>query len=230
MSTLNFYVNDDVKGKSIPVSYNSSMTIRDFLMDFLNNHSDYVSLDTKVYTFTVGSKVLNSNKFIDRKIEDIIPQGGKVLLIRKQELHYSGGGFGIDMADISNEEGLVKRNFGKAQKWNYITRGLNVTGKCENNSCEAYGKEVDCQIGLGVFDLVGDCDRVKCPMCQREIEPLTCTFCKCQYKIEGKKKIKGETTQVNTPWKKVEKDYEYYDPNKSGIVKWLKLIIETKSL
>ena len=62
-------------------------------------------------------------------------------------------------------------------------------------------------------------------MCQKEIEPMTCTFCECQYKIEGKKKIKGETIQVNTPWKRVEKDYEYYDPDKSGIVRWLKLII-----
>ena len=134
------------------------------------------------------------------------------------------------MADISNEEGLVRRNFGKAEKWNYITRGLNVTDKCENNSCEAYGHKVDCKIGLGVFDLVGDCDRVKCPMCQKEIDPLTCVFFEYQYKIEGKKKIKGETIPVNIPWKRVEKDYEYYDPNKSGIVKWLKLIIETKSL
>ena len=40
------------------------------------------------------------------------------------------------MAQISNEKGLVKKNYHKgAAKWNYITKGLNVTGKCENNIC-----------------------------------------------------------------------------------------------
>ena len=229
MSILNFKVEDE--GEKIDVSYDSSITVRDFLLDFLKKNNNYVTLDTKVYSFKIMGKVLNHPKFLDKKIGDLIRQGQTITFIRKKDVYYSGDGFGIDMADVSNEEGLVKKNYGKAaQKWNYITEGLNVTGKCENNKCEAYGQEVDCKIGLGIFDLVGDCDKVKCPMCQKEIEPLTCTFCECQYKIEGKKKIKGETTVVNTPWKRVEKDYEFYDPNKSGIVKWLKLIIETKSL
>ena len=67
-------------------------------------------------------------------------------------------------------------------------------------------------------------------MCSNEIEPTTCVFCKCKYKLEGKKKINGQTSYVRTDWKRVEKDYEYYDPNKSGIVTWLMLIIETQSL
>ena len=141
-----------------------------------------------------------------------------------------GGGFGVEMADVSNEEGLVKRNYGKAEPWNFITTGLNLTGNCENINCKAYGKEVDCKIGLGTFDLVGDCDQAKCPMCNEEITLTTCTFCKCEYKLEGKKKTKSGTVLVDTPWKKVEKDYEYYDPHQSGIVTWLKLIIHTKSL
>ena len=37
------------------------------------------------------------------------------------------------MADVSNEEGLVKGKFGKAPKWNLIRTGLNLTGKCENS-------------------------------------------------------------------------------------------------
>ena len=228
MSILNFKVDDIGGGKLISVSYDSSITVRDFLLDFLKKNTNFVSLDSNIYSFTDGPRLLNLPRFLDKKLGDLIRDGKTIKFIRKKDMQYSG--FGIDMADISNEEGLVKKNYGKAPKWNYITKGLNVTGKCENNKCEAYGQEVDCKIGLGIFDLVGDCDQVKCPMCQKEIEPLTCTFCECQYKIEGKKKIDGETTQVNSPWKRVEKDYEYYDPNKSGIVKWLKLIIETKSL
>ena len=44
------------------------------------------------------------------------------------------------------------------------------------------------------------------------------------------KKVNGKTSKVNSDWKRVEKDYEYYDPEKSGLVSWLKLVIETKSL
>ena len=137
------------------------------------------------------------------------------------------------MADISNEKGLVQKNYGKnANKWNKIRKGLNVSAICKNESCEAFNKEVDCMIGMGEFDLVRNADEIKCPMCSKEIEgdPTTCVFCECEYQIEGKKKIKGETTYVNTPWKRVEKDYEYYDPDKSGVVNWLMLIIKTRPL
>ena len=142
-----------------------------------------------------------------------------------------GPDIGIDMADISNERGIVHRNFGKnAPKWNIIIEGLNVDGICKNEKCEAFNQEVDCKIGLGTFDLVRDADRIKCPMCDNEIDPTTCVFCKCEYKLEGKKKSNGKTEYISTNWKKVEKDYEYYDATKSGVVKWLMLIIETKPL
>ena len=140
-------------------------------------------------------------------------------------------GAGIPMADISNKEGLVQGNFSKnAKEWHKITHGLNVSGICNNSHCKAYEMEVDCQIGFGTFDLVRDADRIKCPICKEEIEPTTCCFSRCQYKFEGKKKVNGKTEKVKSDWKRVEKDYEYYDPNKSGIVNWLMLIIETKKL
>jgi len=142
-----------------------------------------------------------------------------------------GGGGGVNMADISNKRGLVEGNFNKnAKEWNIITKGLNVTGICKNDQCRACNNKVDCRIGLGTFDLVRDADRIKCPICKEEMEPLTCCFSKCQYKFEGKKKSNRKTEYVKSEWKRVEKDYEYYDPNKSGIVNWLMLIIETKSL
>ena len=141
---------------------------------------------------------------------------------------YNGG---MSMADISNKEGLVQGNFSKnAKEWHIITDGLNVSGICNNSQCRAYKKSVDCQIGFGTFDLVRDADRIKCPICNEEIEPTTCCFSRCQYKFEGKKKVNGKTEKVKSDWKRVEKDYEYYDPNKSGIVNWLMLIIETKKL
>lgn len=164
----------------------------------------------------------------------------EIEIIENDRINYlgifkAGGGylpeFGISKADISNKKGLVKGNFNKnAKEWNKVITGLNVSGICNNYGCEAYKQSVDCQIGLGTFDLVRDADRIKCPMCNEEIEPTTCCFSKCQYKFEGKKKSNGKTVYVKSEWKRVEKDYEYYDPKKSGNVNWLMLIIETKRL
>ena len=97
------------------------------------------------------------------------------------------------MADISNPKGLIQCNYSKdAPKWNIITKGLNVSGKCKNERCEAYDKLVDCKIGLGSFDLVRDADRIKCPICDDEMDPTTCVFSECEYKFEGKKREKGK--------------------------------------
>ena len=163
----------------------------------------------------------------DKSLDDYGIEDGDFIISNDR----SKGGGGLDMADISNEKGLNKGNYSKnAKKWNIITEGLNVNGKCQNSSCEAYDENVDCKIGMGSFDLVRDADQIKCPMCHEEIEPMTCTFCECQYRLNGKKKVKGKTQKVETIWKRVEKDFEFYDPQESGIVCWLMLIIETKPL
>ena len=142
-----------------------------------------------------------------------------------------GSSFGIDMADISNKKGLIEGNFDKsAPDWRTLVKGLNVLGICKNNNCKAFNNKIACNIGLGKFDLVGDADQIKCPMCKNEVDPSTCCFSRCSYKFEGKKKSNGKTDIVKSEWKRVEKDYEYFDPGKSGIVTWLKLIIETKPL
>lgn len=139
-----------------------------------------------------------------------------------------GGGYGIEFADITNKEGLEKLNFNKdAKKWNMITKGLNIEGICRSN-CEAQNEKVDCQIGLGVFNFLENIDEIKCPMCGCVIEPITCSFSKCQYQIEGKISESGEVKDVKptkTEWIRVEKDYDYYNPLKTGKVSWYKLII-----
>ena len=171
-----------------------------------------------------GAVLKDNQTFSDLGVEDKD-------IIEAHPSSKGGGDFGVLMADISNKRGLVEGKFSKnANDWNIITTGLNVSGICNNDKCRAYKKLVDCQIGLGTFDLVRDADRIKCPICKEEMEPNTCCFSKCQYKFEGKKKINGKTEFVKSEWKKVEKDYEYYAPVKRGTVKWLMLVIETKRL
>jgi len=192
-----------------------------------------ISSAKEKYYNKVGSRENNCWKYNARVLEDndIFSDIGikdKHVIVAVPPIR---GGGGVNMADISNKRGLIEGNFSKnAPEWNIITKGLNVTGICKNDQCRACNNKVDCRIGLGTFDLVRDADRIKCPICKEEMEPLTCCFSKCQYKFEGKKKSNRKTEYVKSEWKRVEKDYEYYDPIKSGTVNWLMLIIETKSL
>ena len=181
----------------------------------------------KFWPWIFGGEILEDDEiFSDVGIEE-----GDTITEAEYCMGGGNGSFGFSMADISNKKGLVKGNFNNnAKDWNKVITGLNVSGICNNNGCEAYKKSVDCQIGLGTFDLVRDADRIKCPMCNEEMEPTTCCFSKCQYKFKGKKKLNGKTEYVKSDWKRVEKDYEYYDPEKSGNVNWLMLIIKTKRL
>ena len=194
----------DTTGRVIKLLVDLNETIGSAKKKYINqlNSLDYIR--DKKWTF--NNEVLEDNEiFSDIGIED----GDRIYCT----VLYNGGGnapFGISMADISNKKGLVEGNFNKnAKDWNKVITGLNVSGICNNYQCQAYKKSVDCQIGLGTFDLVRDDDRIKCPMCNEEMEATTC---------EGKKKLNGKTEYVNSWWKRVEKDYEYYDPKKSGNV------------
>ena len=224
MKTIQIKIIDNY-GKITKFLVNLNETVGQAKKRFINQFQPEENINS--LTWTLGGEILEDDDIIsDTGIEE-----GNIIY---RTIIYNGGGngsFGISMADISNKKGLVKGNFNSnAKDWNKVITGLNVSGICNNYHCEAYKKSVDCQIGLGTFDLVRDADRIKCPMCNEEIEPTTCYFSRCQYKFEGKKKLNGKTEYVNSWWKKVEKDYEYYDPKKSGNVNWLMLVIETKRL
>lgn len=173
----------------------------------------------------------------DELLKDLKIHPNTPLKYTMEESIIGGGGyptFGLNMANIANKKGLEKRNFCKnANEWNTITKGLNIEGECNNSNCIAYNHKVDCKIGLGDFNLLENICKIKCPMCSVIIEPGTCSFNKCQYQIEGTLSLTGEikdTKEISTEWIRVEKDYDYYDPIKSGKVRWFKLVIHTKDL
>ena len=184
--TINIIINTPKKGEEILITVRLDETISSAKEKYYNK---------------VGSRVNNqwlydAGVLKDNDIFSDIGIGDKDII----EAHPSArGGGGVNMADISNKRGLVEGNFSKnAPEWNIITTGLNVTGICKNDQCRACNNEVDCRIGLGTFDLVRDADRIKCPICKEEMEPLTCCFSKCQYKFEGKKKSNGKTEYVKS--------------------------------
>ena len=96
MSIINFKVND--QGKVISVSYDASITIKDFIRDYLAKNSNYVSLDPNVNIFKAGGKILNSQRYLDKLLKDVIQTDSIVYFTRKQDMHYSSG---IETVDIS---------------------------------------------------------------------------------------------------------------------------------
>jgi len=186
--------------------------------------------DIDMIELLYGSKILRNDEILkDLKIKQ------NSILNYSTTGNIKGGNplFGLTMTNIANKEGLEKRNFGHANKWNEITKGLNIEGECTNSNCEAYNHKVDCQIGLGDFNLLDNILKIKCPMCRKIIDPETCSFDKCQYQIEGILSSSGEikdSEEIKTEWIRVEKDYDYYDPRKSKNVCWFKLVIHTKDL
>ena len=86
-SNITFIVEDE--GVPNYVTYKNNITIEEFMKDYLSKHTNYVTLDTKVYTFKSNSKVLNSSKFLKKLLKDIIRANGRVILSRKQDTHYS---------------------------------------------------------------------------------------------------------------------------------------------
>ena len=87
MPDLNFFVVD--QGETKAVVYDSETIIENFIRDYLGKYTDYVTLDTQIYTFKINGKVLNSDKFKSRKLSDLVKPRGKIDLERKKDVKYS---------------------------------------------------------------------------------------------------------------------------------------------
>ena len=156
-----------------------------------------------------------------------IADNDELLLI----LRLRGGGCRPPLfADVSNQNAFVDSQFTRTgPDWHIVRKGLNLEGFCRNLSCVAAKKNVVCPMPHAVFDLIADRDKVKCPMCRENVEPITCGFTDCSYTFEG---IKVENNslvkfQQDSPiW--VGHFYRNYNPEDSGVVEWKSLKILTK--
>ena len=103
MPIISFYVDDNEEKHN--VSYDSSIKIRNFFSDYLTNNSNYVTLDTSVYIFQIGAKILNSKRFLEKYLGVLIQNVQFIRLVRKQEIHYSGGITTVDVSKNIAKEG-----------------------------------------------------------------------------------------------------------------------------
>ena len=89
MVLINFMVYDECENVTNAVTYDGNALIETFLKEYVKKYTDYESLDTKIYVFKNGLKVLNSRKFLSEKIGTHIMDGAQITFTRKMGLHYS---------------------------------------------------------------------------------------------------------------------------------------------
>lgn len=89
MVMINFMVYDECENVTNPVSYDGDLKIENFLRDYVKKHTEYETLDTKIYIFKNGLKILNSKSFLSKQIKEYIQDGAQINFLRKMGLHYS---------------------------------------------------------------------------------------------------------------------------------------------
>ena len=225
MSRINFRIDDE--GEIINVSYDASITARDFILDFTSKHTSQSSTDSTLYTFKYGGKILNSPIFLDKKLQDIIKNNSVVYLIRKETMKYSGG---IITVDVSKN--ITKEVEGAKTGPSYRTGcdGLCIRATCKNVNCIAYNNTVYAKIGYvqnwNLFEHLED--SVLCPSCKELVNPDNYYFKNCYYRIdfiknEAGKMIRGSVNGDASPDK-----YKYFFEKESGQALFSKLVFSVR--
>ena len=183
MSLISFYVKVD-DGMTNNVSYIKTLTIRDFIFDFLNK-IQYNLIDGKVgstiklFTFRCNSKILNTKKFLDKKIGDIIGANSTIRFDRKKPCVY-----GCKIFQPSESSKYISKEYQPGyQNLSYrkVNSGLNIQIKCNNEDCLAMNTIIYILLGF-VEDLYFQ--ESICEYCKYSVDPINFWVKDCNYEIK----------------------------------------------
>ena len=73
------------------ITVDSNSLIKDVLLEFLKRNNYDQNLDPKLYIFKSGGKILNTPRFIEKKVRDLLTSRMRIYFVKKLEMHYSGG-------------------------------------------------------------------------------------------------------------------------------------------
>ena len=229
MSKINFYVRDEEEGKDIPVSYDSSITVKDFILDFTRNHTSFAAADPKVYTFLTGAKILNSKRYIDRQLKELIQEKNVVKFRRQKTMHYSGGP-GILTVDVSKD---ITKEYEPAQSGpSYQTgcNGLTIQSTCKNENCIAYNKTVFIPIGyVNNWNLFEHLEEdVLCPSCKEMVNAKNYWLKNCFYRIDYIKNNNEKMERGSIRGDASSDMYKTFDQEESGEALFVKLVFNVE--
>ena len=85
----------------------------------------------------------------------------------------------------------VTREFSDtAPEWRTVESGISWIGTCNNESCEAFAREVICNCGFGVFDVNQVARIAECPMCRQSVNRVrNCGFFMAKWRFFGRDSI-----------------------------------------
>ena len=86
---LNFLILDQRRGSTF-VCYDSNITIRDMILDFLKKSEYYYIglIDPNLCIFKVKLKILNSSRYLNKSLKDVISEGDKIYMFVKRDMTY----------------------------------------------------------------------------------------------------------------------------------------------
>jgi len=212
---------EDSLGNKYKIKINNDWTVKDLINEIYN--STDLTKENKIDLYDREIKLTPSKKLKEYGIKN----NSKIKYKKVPKI--IGGGGTTEFLDVTNDNAIKKNQFvTTAPKWRTVFKGLNVEGICNNKNCEAYNKLVICPIGLGIFNINFDIDKIFCPMCHDLVDLETIGFTKCQYGFGGLKREGNKIIRLKNQFTPVGRYYERYDEKKAGTAKFSNLTIVAK--
>ena len=225
MSFIHFKVQDG--GEIINVSYDASIKIREFILNFTGEHTSYATTETNVYKFMLGARCLNSPQFLDKQLRDLIHDGAIIRFIRCSNCSYSGPG--VSTVDISKDITKEVNPGNSGLSYRLGCDGLCIRATCKNENCIAYNDIVYCRIGYvynwNLLDHLED--SVLCPCCKEMVNPDNYYFMNCFYRIDYiKYEEGGKLRRGSVRGDAGSEKYKKFDEDESGKGSFAKMVFE----
>ena len=230
MIKVNFREED---GKIIPISINSSSTVRELLMEYLKLQNEAYTLDyASNHFFMIGIRPLDIESNLDMQINQI--RAFKPESIIQVIYSVKGGGGGITTVDISKNNTRTISFSSTAPYYREVCDGLNIMSICKNknNSCDALNDFIYIKIGfVKNWNLCENLEKkVKCPVCDGRVKPLNYGFTNCNYEIEYEKEVDDGYEDGKVNGKAEENEFKLFNESESGTAVFPKLIFNITHL
>ena len=227
MSMICFKVYD--KGKIINVVYNSSKSVKEFILDFTENNTNFTTFDPNIYAFiSDDGMIINSPRFLNKKLCELIEENQTVHLVRID----IGGGGELSTVNISKNKTKEIQHTPNDIWYKYKNNGLNILSKCTNKNCISYNDDICINIGyVQNWDIFTNIDeKIKCPCCGNKVQPLNFAFKNCSYQIKYNIKVNGDYENRTNKGIIISDKYKIFDIKESGNADYYKLVFNIEKI
>ena len=107
--------------------------------------------------------------------------------------------------------------------WRRASPGLCLDGVCLNAKCPAFEHKVIINQGIGQCKIITNSTVItaQCPLCQTMVQPTTCAFNRCSWRLVGVK----ENESTTADWQDASNEYHRWTDSFSS---WSELTVETR--